>query len=316
MVTARDAQRIERPGQIHLSAASGFDGKSDEAEGRPMTEPRELGAVRAGTADAAREQRLLLRIGAVCAIAGPLVLIASFVPHGDLPTNESALLDEAASLEYVAAHPSWLLIHTGTIVAGLLWIGAFTALAGTLTPGAAAVVGRLLATSAAVGGVFVLLDYGVDGYAFKILADEWAAASGVEQAQLQLMAETAIWFLNGTFRSEIAVFYGLTVMLAGLAVALDERDPTWFGSIAAVAGAAVVVNGLTSFAGLGLGNQDFLVFIVILPIESAWLLALGVSMWRRAGRTRPASGQTPTAGLRGDISGRLAHARRPRHPPC
>jgi uncharacterized protein len=42
----------------------------------------------------------------------------------------------------VAAHPSWLIAHLGTIVAGLLWVGAFAALAGTLAPGAASAVQR------------------------------------------------------------------------------------------------------------------------------------------------------------------------------
>ena len=235
------------------------------------------------------QQQLLLRIGAICAISGPLVLVASFASHGDLPTNESALIGEAAALHYVASHSSWLIIHLATIVAGLLWVGAFTALAGTLAPGAAAALGRLLVTSAAMGGVFVIFDYGIDGYALKILADEWARASGPERAQLLLMAETAIWFLNGTFRAEIAVMYGLTVLIAGLAVTLDGRYPRWFGTTAAVAGAAVLVNALTSFAGIGLGNQDFLVFIVILPIENLWLAALGILMWRRAGRVRATS---------------------------
>jgi hypothetical protein len=271
MTTSRDARRIERHGHLRLSASA-------EA--------------------LAHQERLLLRIGAICAITGPLVLTASFAPHGDLPTNESALIGEAVALQYVAAHPTWLILHTATIVAGLLWIGAFTALAGTLAPGPAAALGRLLVASATVGGVFVVFDYGVDGYALKILADEWAAASGPERAQLQLMAETALWLLNGTFRSEIAVFYGLTVLVAGLAVTLDDHYPTWFGTIAAVAGAAVLVNGLSSFAGIGLGNQDFLVFIAILPIEGLWLLALGVLMWRRAGRVRAASGE-PRAALPG-----------------
>ena len=257
-----------------------------------MTGLQELSTTSEQTEALAREEQLLLRIGAFCATAGPLVLAASFATHGDLPTNERSLVGEAVALRYVANHPTWLLIHAATIVAGLLWVGAFTALAGTLAPGAAGALGHVLVPSAIVGGTFVIFDYGVDGYAFKILADEWAAASGPQQAQLQLMAETAVWFLNGTFRSEILVFYGLTVLLAGLAVALDGRYPVWFGGIAAVAGGVVFVNGILSFAGTSLSpaaGEDFLVFVVILPLESLWLLALGILMWQRAGRVRTAT---------------------------
>jgi hypothetical protein len=254
-----------------------------------MIGQQELSSGRERTAEAlAHQEELLLRIGAICAIAGPLVLAVSFVPHGDLPTNEATLVGEAVALRFIAAHPTWLVIHLGTIMAGLLWVGAFIALAGTLTPGTARALGWLLVPSAIIGGVFVLFDYGVDGYALKLLADTWAAASGAEQAQLLLMADTALWFLNGTFRSEILVFYGLTVLLAGLAVAHDGRYPVWFGRIATIAGAAVLVNAMLSYAGLSLTRLDLQVFVVILPIESLWLLALGVLMWRRAGETRAA----------------------------
>jgi hypothetical protein len=229
-------------------------------------------------------QRTLLRIGALCAILGPILLIASLAPHGDLPTDDAKLLGEVAAMRFVADHPLWYVLHLGTMVAGVLWLGAFAALAGTLAPGRASALGHLLVPSAVLGAVFVVFDYGVDGFAFKMLAGAWAAAPPAEQAQLQLMADTAAWFLNGTFRSEIGIFYGLTVLLAGLAVAHDGRYPRWFGRIAALAGGLVLLNALVSLAGIRLTRQDFLLFVTIVPIESIWLVALGVMMWRRAGR--------------------------------
>jgi hypothetical protein len=228
----------------------------------------------------ATQQRILMRIGAVCAIVGPLLLFASFAPHGDLPTHVST----EAALRYVAAHAIWLPVHLGIIVAVLLAIGAFTALAGTLTVGAAGAVGRMLVPSAMVGGMFTIFDYSVDGYDLWVLAQDWAAAPGAEQAPVVQMTDTVITLLNGTFRAEILVFYGLTFLLAGLAVALDIRYPTWFGGIAAIAGGAVLVSGLLSFLGISVPRMDTLVFLVIVPIESLWLLILGVLMWRRASR--------------------------------
>ena len=193
-----------------------------------MTEHRgqEHSAAPSPTADAlAGQHRILLRIGAICAITGPVVLFASFGPHGDLPTHVST----EAALRYVADHPAWLLIHLGNVVGAILAIGAFTALAGTLASAVAGALGRLLVPSAIVGGMFVIYDYGVDGYALWALAEEWAAAAGPERANALQMADTAIAILNGTFRSEILIFYGLTFLLAGLAVALDGRYPAWFG---------------------------------------------------------------------------------------
>ncbi len=233
------------------------------------------------------ERRALLRVGAVCAIAGPIMLGMSLAPHGDLATKEDSLVGEEAALSYVADHSTWLLIHLGTIVAGLIWLGALVALAGTLTRGSARATGRFLVPSAIVGVVFVVFDYGVDGYALKVLADEWANATGPEREALQRIAETGLWLLNGTFHSEIVVFYGLTMLLAGLAVALDGRFPRWFGVAGAVAGAAVLVNGLLAFAGLELGpagGTDQLVFVMILPLEALWLMVLGILMWRHSSR--------------------------------
>lgn len=238
-------------------------------------------AMRVPTAEAlAIQQRILLRTGAVCAIVGPLILFASFAPHGDLPTHVST----EAALRYIADHPLWLPIHLGNIVAALLVIGAFSALAATLTPGIAGALGHLLVPSAIVGGMFVVYDYGVDGYALWALAEEWADAAGSERANALQMADTAIAVLNGTFRGEILIFYGLTFLLAGLAVAFDGRYPAWFGGLAAIAGGVVVINGLLTFVDLSLPRQDFLVFVLIVPLESLWLLVLGVLMWLNAGQ--------------------------------
>jgi hypothetical protein len=238
-----------------------------------------------------RERHLLLRIGAVLAIAGPILLILSGIPHGDLPTNEPGLVDEVTALRYVADHQTWLPIHMATVVAGLLWVGAFVALAGTLTPGAARVAGWFLLPSAVVGGVFAAFDYLVDGYALKVLADQWAAASGPEEEAMVRMADTGIWLLTGVAQGEVIVMFGLTFLLAGVAVVLDGRYPRLFGVIGAVAGGAVLLSGLARIAGLDLSPSegvDFLFFLVIVPVDTVWLLTLGVLMWRRANRRVPA----------------------------
>lgn len=250
---------------------------------------QEFGAVREPTAEAlAAQQRLLMRIGAACAIAGPLLYFASFAGHGDLPAHIST----AAALRYIADHPIWLPVHLGIIVAALLVIGAFSALASTLSPGVAGAIGRVLAPSAIVGGIFNIFNYSVDGYDLWVLAEEWAAAAEPARPDLVHMTDTVITLLNGTFRAEILILYGLTFFLAGLGVALDGRYPAWFGAIAAIAGGAVLLSGLLSFVDISLPRQDILVFVVIVPLESLWLLILGVLMWRRANRTDAASEPT------------------------
>jgi hypothetical protein len=133
--------------------------------------------------------------------------------------------------------------------------------------------------------LFVVFDYSVDGYAFKALADTWAVAPGPEQAELLRTLDVLLALGSGTFRAELLLFYGLTVFLAGLAVAFDGGYPVWFGAIGAAAGAFVVAAGLLALAGTAL-RIDALVFAVILPIEGVWMLALGTMLWRRARRMR------------------------------
>lgn len=224
------------------------------------------------------EERILLRLGGACAIAGALIFAISFAGHGDLPTHVS----HEAALQFIAERPAWLLMHLGTIIAGMLWVFAFAALAGTLSSGGARAVGHLLVPSAIIGGLFVVFDYALDGYAFKLLADAWAASSGEEQAALSQTFDTMLAIGSGTFRAELLLFYGVTMLLAGLAVTLDGRYPVWFGGIGAAAGAVAMLFGLAGFAGIEF-RADVLVFVAVLPIEGLWLLALGVLMWRRAG---------------------------------
>jgi hypothetical protein len=156
-----------------------------------------------------------------------------------------------------------------------------------VTPGAASAIGRLLVPSAIVGGMFTIFDYSVDGYDLWVLAARWTAATAAERADEAQMTQTVITLQNGTFRSEMLIFYGLTFLLAGLAVTLDGQYPAWFGGIAALAGGVVLLTALLSFVGVGVPRQDVLVFAVIMPLESLWLLILGVLMWRRGRQITP-----------------------------
>jgi len=231
---------------------------------------------------ASLERQRLSRIGGACAIVGVLLQGAAIHFHGDLPAGGAI----ETALTYIVNLPGWLVIHLGMMAATVLLTAAFVALGRALEGGGGAAA-RLLVPSAAVGGTFSLFDYAVDGYAFHALAVDWAAASGQAQSNLALVATAALRVLYGTGRTEITLFYGLTVLLAGLAIASDGRYGRWIGRIGALLGAAALAAGMSTLAGVPL-KVDFLLFVVIAPIEGVWLVALGALMWRAA---RPA---TPT----------------------
>ena len=77
--------------------------------------------------------RLLQRTGGGCALAGTLILIAALAFRGDLPTHVSV----SAGLQFSAEHDCGLLMHLGTVIAPLVWVGAVAALAGTAAGGRA-----------------------------------------------------------------------------------------------------------------------------------------------------------------------------------
>jgi hypothetical protein len=242
-----------------------------------------------------RGDRMLERTGGSCAVAGTLILIVSLAFHGDLPTHVSV----SAALQFIAEHDAWLLTHLGAVVAPLVWLGAITALAETAVAERARAVGRLLVPIAVVGASFSVFTFSIDGYVFKILADAWARASGTEQRELLAITTTLLKLLNGPFRIEILVSYGLTFVLAGLVVCLDTRYPTWLGLIGVGAGGGALVAGMASLAGspLSVGGAglplDRLVFLLTLPLEGIWMLLLGGQMWRRAGRARARTVEEP-----------------------
>ncbi len=84
----------------------------------------------------------------------------------------------------------------------------------------------------------------------------------------------------------IAIFWGLTFILYGLAISLSEVYPKWLGWIAVVVGIGAAVLGVIHShegASMVLSNIYFGVVSILLTI---WVLVLGVLMgWRAFGDT-------------------------------
>jgi hypothetical protein len=222
-------------------------------------------------------ERALLRIGGVCAIVGSVVSVAAGAGFG----NRTVGADTESVLRFIAARPAWYwpLVYLGFILGALLWVGAFIALASSLTQGIGWALGRLSVASIIIGATLHILDGSISGFGLAALAHAWATAPAPEQANLLRDGDLLLRILGGTWASVITFFHGVPFILLGLAVALDHRYPAWLGWIGVVGGLGSVVFGVVMFLG-----TPGMVYVAFAIVVSIWMVIMGILMWQRASR--------------------------------
>lgn len=229
----------------------------------------------------------LLKVGSLCGVLGGPGFFVLGLAHGDLPADPESVL------RYVASRPGWQAVHLGDAICALLWVGAFAALAASISRGAAGALGRLAVASIIVGAAVAIVDFSIDGYALRALAEAWTAAPEARSEELVRATETLLLVLSGTFCVYVSFLFGLPFVLGGLAVALSRSYPAWLGWVGACAGMGSLVAGMAFFLDVGF-VPDVLVFALFLPVVNLWLAVMGVLMWRRAnaGFTEDARGRS------------------------
>lgn len=232
---------------------------------------------RLGDIEHQARERLTLTVGAGLAVVGGLGYFIVLLLHGDLPDHTTA-----AALTHIAARPEWPALKLSLIALVLCWVGAFAMLADSLSRASSRVLGRLAATFVIVGATLVVVEYSVMGYGLKNVADAWAGASGPDRASLLLVGEVLLGITGGLFLNFIAWLIGLPFLLMGVAVALDDGYPSWWGWVAAVAGTGALLSGTTRFLGLEIVPFPLLYGGFVIPL-TLWLAGTGLLMWRRAG---------------------------------
>lgn len=226
----------------------------------------------------AARARTDLRAGGALAVVGGLGYFATLLLHGDLPDHTTE-----AALAHIASRPEWRPLKLALILSVLCWIGAFIALARSLSGRLSRLLGRWAVACAVVGVTVMVVEYAIIGHALKDVADAWLAAgmsSPAAQANVRV-AEVMLLITNGLFHSFVALMLGLPYVVLGAAVVLDRSYPAWLGWIALVAGSGALLAGATRFLGIGLVPYPLLYGGFVLPL-TLWLTLTGVLMWRRA----------------------------------
>jgi hypothetical protein len=228
--------------------------------------------------DLITRQRHVLKLGGVLAFVGGLAYFMTLLVHGDLPDQTTEI-----ALNHIARRPEWPTLKLTLIASIMMWVGAFIALASSLTRGASWLLSRMAAACLMIGAAVVVVEYSILGYEIKRLADAWQAATSAEREHLVLIAETQLAVTNGLFLSFIAWLLGLPYVLMGLAVALDGRYGSWLGWLAVAGGTGAFFTGVTRFLGMTIVPFPVLYGGFIIPLN-LWLAGMGLAMWRQGGR--------------------------------
>jgi len=121
----------------------------------------------------------------------------------------------------------------------------------------------------------------IDGYGYPHLARQWLAAEGEQKAAIFWAADAVHTVDVGLFATWATVFLGVAFLLAGAALMMSGNYSRLLGGVAVLGGAMCLLHG----------SSVALHFALPLPVwplgaavDAVWLLAMGVSMLRKARR--------------------------------
>lgn len=225
-------------------------------------------------------ERPLFRMGTVAFIVGIVVFFGSTAFHASRedPTDHPSVFAEYAESD------TWIAAHIGQFAGGMLITAGFVALYRFLqaktqsgTVSALALLG--LITAIITAGVIAILQ-AVDGISLKMAVDSWAAAPAEEKMAAFRVAEGIRWTeigINSIFR----ILQGSTAIIFSIAIMIRSGPlPRWVGGVGLFAGVTTIVAGL-NVAYVGFAATLGGISIAILSSYFAWIVIMGVYMWRR-----------------------------------
>jgi hypothetical protein len=216
------------------------------------------------------------RLGAVAFVLGALVLLASTLLH-PLEANPN---DAAAAFAEYAAARLWIASHLGQFL-GICLIGAaLVALTSALREDRASAWAQIGLAGAVASVATAAALQAVDGIALKALVDRWAAASPAERPVV-FEAAFAVRQVEIGLASLLSLIFGLTALTYAIALVYSVRYPAWLGWLGVVGGLASCAAGLAQ-AYTGFSDLAMTMSMAASALLLAWLLTVGVSMWRCA----------------------------------
>ena len=217
-----------------------------------------------------------LKLGAVTAIAGAIILMAGTMLH---PLGADPGDPVAAFTEY-AANDLWIGSHLSQFLGVAMMFVGLVALNDSLKGEPFAFLAKLGVFVGVAALAITAVLQAVDGIALKLMVDDWVSASeGQKQSAFQ--ATLAVRRIETVVASFLASLFGLALRLFASAVAFSTIYPTWLGWLGIGGGIGTIAGGLlTMFSGFSTTAMNVAMpFNLILVV---WMIVIGVLMWRRA----------------------------------
>ena len=217
-------------------------------------------------------QRGASKVGAVCAIAGALLLLLGTYLHPMSADPNDAL---AAFTEYAADH-LWVASHLTQLAGVALMIAALIFLSYELDNASARVAAGGAIASLAVAAAL----QAVDGVALKRMVDAWALAPAADKA-MAFQAAFAVRQIEVGLAAMFSLLLGSSALLYGLALMTSSLYPRWLGIVAIVGGGVNAIAGVV-IAYTGFSDTSMNVSMPASVVMLIWMIAIGILMWRHA----------------------------------
>jgi hypothetical protein len=215
----------------------------------------------------------LYTVGGIGAILGVVVLLLATMLH---PLDAHPADAPAAFAEY-AMDSYWVATHLAQLLGIVLLAVGLIALSWKLRVGRAGAWALFAGLSSVVSVSLAAALQAVDGVALKFMVDRLAAAEVGRPAVFE--AAFAVRQIEIGFASLMGAFFGLTVILYGVALLLSPVGPNWLGAFGVVSGGATLSSGIVQ-AHTGFSDITMNISMPSTLLVLVWTICIGVFLLR------------------------------------
>lgn len=220
-------------------------------------------------------ERAVLRLAAGSAVAGAVLALV-----GNLLHPRISEFDDPAQELLGKIGAAWIPIHLVILLATLLILFGLYGVVRSLKAGRAQPLARVALGTLLVAAPVAVVSLAVDGYATGAAAEAATAAATEDRAVAQVAFEAVEQVSWALFMALVLMVLGVAPVALGLAIAAGDEYPTVFGWPAVAVGGGSIVAGAIGYLG-GPSAAFFILFTVTSGLLTLWVLALGVTLWRR-----------------------------------